>query len=113
VAKGRLKSLIIYGKPGTGKTHIVRRTFYFANMRPRTDYVIEKGSSLGLAETYQLFYDNRDKTIQQLLASGCGCKGYVPNGVQSPVEFMADLKLVYQANTKEIAELCLDDLEAK
>jgi hypothetical protein len=37
-------------------------------------------------------YDNRDKTIQQLLASGCGCKGYVPNGVQSPVEFMADLK---------------------
>jgi transposase-like protein len=28
-------------------------------------------------------------------------------------EFMADLKLVYQADTKEIAELRLDDLEAK
>ncbi len=36
--------------------------------------------------------DNDDNSVRELLTSGCDCKGFVPNGVQSPIEFMYDLK---------------------
>jgi hypothetical protein len=63
VSLGKLKSLIVYGKPGTGKTYVTKRTFHFNKLKPGKDYTIAKGSSLGLSETYQLFYDNKDKII--------------------------------------------------
>lgn len=37
-------------------------------------------------------YDVDDNSIKQLLIEGCDCKGSVPNGLQTPVEFMSNLK---------------------
>ncbi len=37
-------------------------------------------------------YDVNDNSIKQLLIEGCDCKGLVPNGLQTPVEFMSNLK---------------------
>jgi hypothetical protein len=33
-----------------------------------------------------------DKSIKELLLTGCDCKAFVPNGLQTPTEFMGDLK---------------------
>ena len=56
-------ALIIYGPAGMSKTYTVRRTLYFNNVKPGKEYVIEKGSSLGLLSTYSLLYKNRNKLL--------------------------------------------------
>ncbi len=63
VINKRITSLILCGPPGMSKTYMVRRTLHFSNKVPGKDYVIEKGSALGLASVYQLLYDNRSKLI--------------------------------------------------
>lgn len=59
----RMNSLIICGPPGMSKTYMIRRTLYFNNKKPGSDYTIEKGSSLGVNSVYQLIYDNRNKLL--------------------------------------------------
>ena len=63
VMNKQINSLILCGPPGMSKTYMVRRTMYFENKTPGRDYVIEKGSSLGLNSVYQLLYDNRDRLL--------------------------------------------------
>lgn len=63
ITEGNAKALIIYGPPGMSKTYTIRRTFYLAGLKPSTDYVIEKGSTLGLASTYSLLFENRDRIL--------------------------------------------------
>jgi hypothetical protein len=63
VLYGKINSLILCGPPGMSKTYMVRRTLHFENKLPGKDYVIEKGSSLGINSVYQLLYENRSKLI--------------------------------------------------
>jgi hypothetical protein len=63
VIKGNYSSLIICGPPGTSKTYVVRRTLHFLGKRIRDDYMIAKGSTSTLADTYYLLYKNRDKIL--------------------------------------------------
>jgi hypothetical protein len=56
-------AFLICGPPGTSKTYIVRRTLYFQNYKPRRDYVIEKGASLGIRDVFSLLYYNRKKIL--------------------------------------------------
>lgn len=63
VINKKMNSLILCGPPGMSKTYMVRRTLYFAQKKPGSDYVIEKGSSLGLNSVYQLLYNNRTKLL--------------------------------------------------
>jgi len=63
ITDGNAKALIIYGPPGMSKTYTIRRTFYLAGLKPATDYVIEKGSTLGLSSTYSLLFENRDRIL--------------------------------------------------
>jgi len=63
VAKKQANALIICGPPGMSKTYTVRRTLYFLGMKPRIEYIIEKGSSLGLESTYALLYKHRKKLL--------------------------------------------------
>lgn len=58
--KGTFPATIICGRPGTGKTYIVRRTFHFMKLAPRKEYKIEKGASLELIDVFSLLYDMRD-----------------------------------------------------
>jgi len=60
---GTFPATIICGPPGTGKTYITRRTFYFMKLRPQSDYVIEKGATAGLADIYQMLYDSRKRIL--------------------------------------------------
>jgi hypothetical protein len=59
----RAPAFLICGPPGTSKTYIVRRTLHFEGYKPRIDYVIEKGASLGIRDFFSLLYYNRKKTI--------------------------------------------------
>jgi len=59
----RVKSLIICGMPGTSKTYMVRRTFYFNNQKHGKDYVILKGSTLTLNDFCSILYKNSDKIV--------------------------------------------------
>lgn len=59
----KANALILCGPPGMSKTYTTRRTFYFKGLKPRVDYVIEKGSTLGLASTYSLLYENRKRIL--------------------------------------------------
>ena len=63
VLERKINSLILCGPPGMSKTYMVRRTLHFSDKSPGKDYVIEKGSSLGINSVYQLLYDNRNKLI--------------------------------------------------
>jgi len=56
VINGNYSSLIVCGPPGTSKTYVVRRTLHFLGKRIRDDYMIAKGSSATLADTYYLLY---------------------------------------------------------
>jgi hypothetical protein len=50
------KGLVLYGKPGTSKTYMVRRTLYFAGLKPNLDYTITKGSSASQADNIRIIY---------------------------------------------------------
>ncbi len=63
ITQKKANALIIYGPPGMSKTYTVRRTLYFNNIKPGKEYVIEKGSSLGLLSTYSLLYKNRKRLL--------------------------------------------------
>lgn len=63
VTVGKGIALIICGPPGMSKTYIVKRTLFFQKLRPRVDYVVEKGSTLGLADAYYLLFVNRKKIL--------------------------------------------------
>jgi hypothetical protein len=63
VLSKQINSLILCGPPGMSKTYMVRRTLYFENKKPGTDYKIEKGSALGINAIYQLLYDYRNKLL--------------------------------------------------
>lgn len=63
VLKGRLKGTIICGRPGTSKTHIVRRTLYFAGMKAGKDYNIFKGSGNTITDVYYMLYKNRKNIL--------------------------------------------------
>lgn len=63
VIQGNYSSLIVCGPPGTSKTYVVRRTLHFLGKRIRDDYMIAKGSTATLADTYYLLYQNRDKIL--------------------------------------------------
>lgn len=63
VINGNYSSLIVCGPPGTSKTYVVRRTLHFLGKRIRDDYMIAKGSTATLADTYYLLYQNRDKIL--------------------------------------------------
>ena len=55
--------LVIFGPPGMSKTYTIRRTLYFNGLKPRKNYNIAKGSSLGLQSTFDLLYENRKKLL--------------------------------------------------
>ena len=57
------KGIIICGPPGTSKTYMVRRELYFSRLRPKSDYFIMKGSSLGIEDTYEALYRAKDKIL--------------------------------------------------
>jgi len=57
--KGPFPATIICGQPGTGKTYILRRTFHFMKLKPRSEYKIEKGGSLELIDVFSLLYEMR------------------------------------------------------
>jgi len=63
IVNKRGHALIICGPPGMSKTYTVRRTLYFAGLKPRVDYSIEKGASLSLIATYDLLYKNRKRLL--------------------------------------------------
>jgi len=63
ILKGNQPAMIICGKPGLSKTYMLRRTLYFNGMKPRKDYSIEKGASLGLQSTFDLLYINRKRIL--------------------------------------------------
>jgi hypothetical protein len=63
IIEKRANALILCGPPGMSKTYTTRRTFYFKGLQPRKDYVIEKGSTLGLPSTYSLLYQNRNRIL--------------------------------------------------
>jgi hypothetical protein len=56
-------AFMICGPPGTSKTYIMRRTLHFEKYRPRIDYSIEKGASLGLNDVYALLYYNKNRIL--------------------------------------------------
>ena len=56
VVDGPFPAVIICGPPGTSKTYIVRRTFYFMNLKPGKEYKIEKGATIGLIDIFALLY---------------------------------------------------------
>jgi len=62
-AKGAFPATIICGKPGTSKTYMIKRTFHFMKLRPRIDYIIEKGASLDLQDIYSLLYYTRNSIL--------------------------------------------------
>jgi hypothetical protein len=63
VALGKAPAVIICGPPGTSKTYIVRRTFYFEGLKPGSDYRIEKGGGLSISAVYDLLYENRNRIL--------------------------------------------------
>lgn len=63
IRNNKVKSLIICGIPGTSKTYIVRRTFYFNRLTHGKEYVILKGSTLTLNDFCSILYKNSDKII--------------------------------------------------
>lgn len=60
---GPYPAIIICGPPGTSKTHMIRRTFYFNKLRPGDDYIIERGATLGLIDVFSLLYRMRDSIL--------------------------------------------------
>jgi len=55
-----LNGVLVYGRPGTGKSYIVRRTLYFNN----TKYVIFKGATLSMRDIVHILYQyNSDYVI--------------------------------------------------
>jgi hypothetical protein len=63
VALGKAPAVIICGPPGTSKTYIVRRVFYFEKLKPGIDYMIEKGGGLSVAAVYDLLYENKKNIL--------------------------------------------------
>jgi hypothetical protein len=63
VALGKAIALILCGPPGMSKTYLVRRTLHFAGLKPRKDYVIEKGASMTMADVYSMLYYHRKKIV--------------------------------------------------
>jgi len=63
VATKKANALVICGPPGMSKTYTVRRTLHFLGLKPRKDYAIEKGSTLGLESTYALLYKHRNRLL--------------------------------------------------
>lgn len=54
-----INSLIVLGRPGTGKTYCVRRTLYKNNV----DYKIIRGANLDLESFFRAIYDNRNENL--------------------------------------------------
>jgi len=48
-----LNGVLVYGRPGTGKSYIVRRTLYFNNAK----YVIFKGATLSMRDIIHILYE--------------------------------------------------------
>jgi len=63
IVSKQARALIICGPPGMSKTYMVRRTFHFAKLNPGDDYVMLKGSTLGLSHFYSLLYKYRKSII--------------------------------------------------
>jgi hypothetical protein len=63
VALGKAPAVILCGPPGTSKTYIVRRVFYFEKLKPGSDYTIEKGGGLSVAAIYDLLFKNRNRIL--------------------------------------------------
>jgi hypothetical protein len=59
--------LIIYGKPGSSKTYMTKRTLYFSGLLPGSDYVVIKGSSAKKDQVvevlYSMLFENNGKII--------------------------------------------------
>lgn len=59
--------LIIYGKPGSSKTYMTKRTLYFSGLMPGSDYVVIKGSSAKKDQVVEVLYstlfENNGKII--------------------------------------------------
>lgn len=63
VIKNDAKALLLCGPPGMSKTYIVRRTLYFNGLNPGQDYIILKGSTMSLVDTYAALYKYRNKLL--------------------------------------------------
>jgi hypothetical protein len=62
VVGGTMKSLIITGEPGTGKTFTVTKQLEKAGMLPPRDYAVIKGFSTPKA-MYRALFENQDKLV--------------------------------------------------
>jgi hypothetical protein len=49
--------VILYGVPGSSKTYMVRRSLYFSNMSPGSDYVIYKGATANPQKNTNIIYE--------------------------------------------------------
>lgn len=63
IKSDKIKSILLCGIPGTSKTHMVRRTLYFNNLKSGSDYTIIKGSTMSLIDFLSSLYDNRNKIV--------------------------------------------------
>jgi hypothetical protein len=63
VADGKLRSVILYGPPGMGKTFLVKRCLHFAGLKPNSDFVEIKGSVASVSNFFVFVYENKDKII--------------------------------------------------
>lgn len=64
---GNGRGVILYGKAGTSKTYITRRTLHFSGLKPGQDYTIIKGSSANKKDNlkiiYSTLYQYKDKLV--------------------------------------------------
>lgn len=63
VINSKSTSLILYGPPGMSKTYMVRRTLFFANLKPGRDYIFEKGSAATIRDVYKMLFEARRKIL--------------------------------------------------
>jgi hypothetical protein len=67
VAAGNRRSLILYGKPGTSKTYLVRRCLHFSNLEIGKDYNIISGSAGDPSAAINLIYETLWRYNEKLI----------------------------------------------
>lgn len=62
IVKGNRNSLVINGKPGLGKSYLVKKRLVYLGKKEKTDYITIKGST-DLDAFYEMLYDYKDRLI--------------------------------------------------
>lgn len=62
IVTGNRNSLVINGKPGLGKSYLVKKRLVYHGKKEKTDYITIKGST-DLDAFYEMLYDYKDRLI--------------------------------------------------